>query len=382
MIGSSPSSPAAPWPRPTRCGGRSVDPTARPRSRWFYRRAAAAATTPPTRRTHLGGAQGLRLLRVLQGPRRGVRAADLPVGLAQGAPPGGLPRRGAHPRPRHVPQAADPRRRPPVRHRDPRRSTSTPPTTSTASSGSSHRRCDEPAARRSWTRLPRRGADVHGLPDGRATASGSPWPRSRASPTPRSRGSSPASPTTLADFWHRAQVSRPVVERLVVAGASTPSTASARAGLGRAPVRRRGRVTRRDLLLQVAELDRWTRSVDRAPAGRLASAHHGRAADGLGRPCPVASGGSRRHRATSDVPGARRPRQSRARPPPVGTPASARARRQLDPRPRRHPRADRGHRAARDDRGRAGAGRARRARPRRQPARPRLLRPDAATRSG
>ena len=57
------------------------------------------------------------LVRVLQGPRRGVRAADLPVGLAQGAPPGGVPGRGAHPRPGHVPQAADPRRRPPARDR-------------------------------------------------------------------------------------------------------------------------------------------------------------------------------------------------------------------------------------------------------------------------
>ena len=33
--------------------------------------------------------------------------------------PGGVPRRGAHPRPGHVPQAADPRRRPPARHRRP-----------------------------------------------------------------------------------------------------------------------------------------------------------------------------------------------------------------------------------------------------------------------
>ena len=57
------------------------------------------------------------LVRVLQGPRRRVRAADLPVGLAQDPLPGALPGRGAHPRPGHVPQAADPRRRPPVRHR-------------------------------------------------------------------------------------------------------------------------------------------------------------------------------------------------------------------------------------------------------------------------
>jgi error-prone DNA polymerase len=65
---------------------------------------------------------------------------------------------------------------------------------------------------------------------------------------------------TLSDFWHRAGVSRPVVERLVVAGAfdSLYGIGGPSAGI---PVRRRGRVTRRDLLLQVADLDRWTRSV-------------------------------------------------------------------------------------------------------------------------
>ncbi|MBC7372857.1 MAG: DNA polymerase III subunit alpha [Frankiales bacterium] len=60
----------------------------------------------------------------------------------------------------------------------------------------------------------------------------------------------------LSDFWHRARVSRPVAERLVVAGAFDSLY-----GLGSTlPVRRRGQVTRRDLLLQVAELDRWSRS--------------------------------------------------------------------------------------------------------------------------
>ena len=64
---------------------------------------------------------------------------------------------------------------------------------------------------------------------------------------------------SLSDFWHRAAVSRPVVERLVVAGAFDSLY-----GLGSTlPVRRRGQVTRRDLLLQVTELDRWSRSVRR-----------------------------------------------------------------------------------------------------------------------
>ena len=71
-------------------------------------------------REDLEGARGVRVVRLLQGARRGVRAADVPVGLAQGALAGTLPVRGAHPRPGHVPQAADPRRRPPARAGDPR----------------------------------------------------------------------------------------------------------------------------------------------------------------------------------------------------------------------------------------------------------------------
>jgi error-prone DNA polymerase len=78
---------------------------------------------------------------------------------------------------------------------------------------------------------------------------------------------------TLADFWQRAQVSRPVVERLVMAGGfdslyglSRYSGAMGVSG-GSGATGRRGRVTRRDLLLHVAELDRWssaTGSVRRA----------------------------------------------------------------------------------------------------------------------
>ncbi|MDQ3627514.1 MAG: DNA polymerase III subunit alpha [Actinomycetota bacterium] len=70
---------------------------------------------------------------------------------------------------------------------------------------------------------------------------------------------------SLTDFWHRARVSRPVVERLVLAGGFDGIY-----GIGSAvPVRRRGRVTRRDLLLQVLELDRWGRATARA--GRRSS---------------------------------------------------------------------------------------------------------------
>ncbi len=67
---------------------------------------------------------------------------------------------------------------------------------------------------------------------------------------------------SLTDFWQRARVSRPVVERLVVAGGFDDLHG---VGAGRG-VRRSG-PTRRDLLLHVAELDRWTRQ-SRTVAGR------------------------------------------------------------------------------------------------------------------
>jgi error-prone DNA polymerase len=74
---------------------------------------------------------------------------------------------------------------------------------------------------------------------------------------------------SLTDFWHRARVSRPILERLVLAGGfdsayGIGSTITA----GGDGVRRRGKVTRRDLLLQVAELDRYARAVERAGRGR------------------------------------------------------------------------------------------------------------------
>ncbi len=72
---------------------------------------------------------------------------------------------------------------------------------------------------------------------------------------------------SLTDFWHRAMASRPVVERLVLAG-GFDSLYGISATDGPDGVRRRGRVTRRDLLLQVAELDRFGRAVDRASRGR------------------------------------------------------------------------------------------------------------------
>ncbi|TFV61875.1 UNVERIFIED_ORG: DNA polymerase III subunit alpha [Bacillus sp. AZ43] len=70
---------------------------------------------------------------------------------------------------------------------------------------------------------------------------------------------------SLTDFWHRASVSRPVVERLVLAGGfdSLYGFGVRDREAGR-PTHRRRQVTRRDLLLQIGELDRWSRSGARA----------------------------------------------------------------------------------------------------------------------
>jgi error-prone DNA polymerase len=74
---------------------------------------------------------------------------------------------------------------------------------------------------------------------------------------------------SLSDFWHRARVSRPIVERLVLAGGFDGIYGIGLAsGWGDSAVHRRNRVTRRDLLLQVAELDRHARAVERAGRGR------------------------------------------------------------------------------------------------------------------
>jgi error-prone DNA polymerase len=66
---------------------------------------------------------------------------------------------------------------------------------------------------------------------------------------------------SLTDFWSRASVSRPVVERLVLAGGfdSLYGFGIRDCEAGR-PTHRRRQVTRRDLLLQIGELDRWSRS--------------------------------------------------------------------------------------------------------------------------
>nr|MDP9460175.1 DNA polymerase III subunit alpha [Actinomycetota bacterium] len=70
---------------------------------------------------------------------------------------------------------------------------------------------------------------------------------------------------SLTDFWSRASVSRPVVERLVLAGGFDSLYGfGVRDREGGRPTHRRRQVTRRDLLLQIGELDRWSRSGARA----------------------------------------------------------------------------------------------------------------------
>jgi error-prone DNA polymerase len=69
---------------------------------------------------------------------------------------------------------------------------------------------------------------------------------------------------SLNDLWQRAEISRPVAERLIVAGGLDSLY-----GLGERPaVRARGGITRRDLLLTLAELDRWSGRPSRRVPGQ------------------------------------------------------------------------------------------------------------------
>ncbi len=71
---------------------------------------------------------------------------------------------------------------------------------------------------------------------------------------------------SLTDLWQRAQVSRPVLERLVQAGAfDSVYGIGATSGAGR-----RHRVTRRDLLLEISDLDRLQRAADRSSTWKRA----------------------------------------------------------------------------------------------------------------
>ncbi|KRF36240.1 DNA polymerase III subunit alpha [Nocardioides sp. Soil805] len=108
---------------------------------------------------------------------------------------------------------------------------------------------------------------------------------------------------SLSDFHARARVSRPVLERLVLAGGFDDLY---RIAGGDHEVRPRGRLTRRDLLLQVAELDRHSRMLDRTSRGRGLAA---RRVSALVRPDETAQDAARR---TSSDPAVRAAAQSRA----------------------------------------------------------------------
>ncbi len=76
---------------------------------------------------------------------------------------------------------------------------------------------------------------------------------------------------SLADLWHRARPSRPIAERLVLAGGLDSLY-----GVGAtSPVPGRHRLTRRDLLLHLADLDTWS-----AATARANRAGHGRTRPG------------------------------------------------------------------------------------------------------
>jgi error-prone DNA polymerase len=90
---------------------------------------------------------------------------------------------------------------------------------------------------------------------------------------------------SLSDFWHRASVSRPVVERLVLTG-GFDDLYSLRSG-DRPDRSTRDRLTRRDLLLQVRELDRWSRAVARG--SRPGSRRTPKSAPRTPKPAPATS---------------------------------------------------------------------------------------------
>ena len=319
-------------------------------------------------REDLEGARGVRVVRLLQGARRGVRAADVPVGLAQGALAGALPVRGAHPRPGHVPQAADPRRRPPARAGDPR----------------PRRQRQRGVLRRGAGRPRRRRRDARRHPAGAGRGEGDQRRRGRAD-----RGG-PAVPLA-----HRLLAPRP---GLPAGRGAAGAGRRLRRGLRHRPRRGRAPPPPGDPTRPAApgRRARPARPGDRA--GRP-GARTGRPVSPLRRqPARVAGagGGRRRGRPQQHRPAdARQRRRAGAAPARPGRGLGARggavegdpgaAAGRLGPaHPRARRRAGRGRgvRAARDDGRGADEGRARDPRPRRQPARRRLLRRSSSTSSG
>jgi error-prone DNA polymerase len=103
---------------------------------------------------------------------------------------------------------------------------------------------------------------------------------------------------SLSDFWTRSAVSRPIAERLVMAGGF-----DAIYGIGSAgPIRRRGQITRRDLLLQVVELDAYTRSRARSAGGRRGTRVRSLPSAATGEPIAIHEQAAAQSQAAAPVP--------------------------------------------------------------------------------
>ncbi|MDO5711073.1 MAG: PHP domain-containing protein [Micrococcales bacterium] len=133
----------------------------------------------------------------------------------------------------------------------------------------------------------------------------------------------------LPDFWTRAQVSRPVADRLVLAG-GFDSIYGLDLGAGAGGLGRHGAMTRRDLLLHVGELERWSASLRRGSGGRRGrSGRRGQAGRGGGTADQVArvaqaslaSRASGRAPGEPVVPDPRLAAAAQSRAPAVATPA-------------------------------------------------------------
>jgi hypothetical protein len=98
-------SPDATRRRRTCCAGGSVTPTAAGSCGGSSGACARARLRARHRRGGLRGRRVVRVVRVLQGARGGVRGTDRTFGVPQGAPVPGVHGGADHPRPRHVPAA-------------------------------------------------------------------------------------------------------------------------------------------------------------------------------------------------------------------------------------------------------------------------------------
>ena len=152
--------------------------------------------------------------------------------------------------------------------------------------------------------VPPRPQPVPGLPDGRAYGIRMALTDVKGvSESEVSRITSGRPYASLSDFWYRAAVSRPIVERLVLAGGFDSIYGIG----GPAGLRRRGQLTRRDLLLQIAELDAEARAglrqARRRAGRRLPGGGAGPREDPGGVPGPQVPGGVPGPQVPGSVPG-------------------------------------------------------------------------------